>query len=706
MSLSVFFYKASKLSIADLFYRIFYRINYKIRFSIQRYKDNLFGTALTDRMFKNKLSYEELSEVVVKLRDWEKSGLGIYTNHMPDESWVGWETVNQKNKETFNHQFDLLGSGLVNISYKTIAKGFCDVKYEMLSAQCHAGNTKSKIIDALGVEHNYLSNYEPIDWMLDFKSGYRWKEQDWYMDARIGLDPGADIKVPWELSRFYHLPRMALEYQKTKNEDISQECILQITDWIVSNPLRYGVNWRVSMEVGIRACNWLLTFDMLRHSHHLNDKFLLLFSKSLFQHMEHILKNQECVSGVQANNHYMANLLGLIYLGLCCPWLPNIKTWLPDVIEKFLYQTQTQFLEDGGNFECSTQYHRLVLEMVIHITILLEKKTLDVGLNESSFTTSKYKKSNKHVEMLAKAICFTKALQKKNGRVPQFGDNDSGRIFNILPPDSDKDHRHLVAVGESIFYEQQADMVNNPWHEEALIFNMNSFYDESYLKKKVNEEGFFHYKQSGISILKTNKLYFAFIEHNAGSGHAHNDLFSFELQVMGQDFIVDGGSYCYTASPKLRKKFRSSFYHNTLCDVRHEQSIETGLFELFPMAIPKIEVVNNICVRGCHDAYGAQHCREFKVKNNSVIINDTYVGGGTCNLNLAPGVSWEKTPEGIMLTSSDISIKLVLVNFTDVKEMPGCYSSQYGVREKNEMLVLSRGADKTQLIFECIDGSM
>ena len=106
MSLSVFFYKASKLSIADLFYRIFYRINYKIRFSIQRYKDNLFGTALTDRMFKNKLSYEELSEVVVKLRDWEKSGLGIYTNHMPDESWVGWETVNQKNKETFNHQFD------------------------------------------------------------------------------------------------------------------------------------------------------------------------------------------------------------------------------------------------------------------------------------------------------------------------------------------------------------------------------------------------------------------------------------------------------------------------------------------------------------------------------------------------------------------------------------------------------------------------
>jgi hypothetical protein len=708
MSPSVFFHKLSKLSVADLFNRIFYRIDNKLRFGLQRYKDNLFGTDFTDRMLKNKFSCENLSDVVRKLRDWEKTGLGIYTNHIPGESWVGWDVVSKKNKETFDHQFDLLGSGLVKVNYTTIATGFCDTRYEMSPCQSYAENVKSKIISALGMKHDCLSHYEPIDWMLDFKSGYRWNDQDWYMDARIALDPGADIKVPWELSRFYHLPRMGLEYQKTKNEDIAQECIVQITDWIVSNPLRYGVNWRVSMEVGIRVCNWLLTFDMIRQSHHLSDKFLLLFSKSLFQHMEHILKNQECVSGVQANNHYMANLLGLVYLGLCCPWLPNIKDWLPDIIEKFLYQTQMQFFEDGGNFEYSTQYHRLVLEMVIHMTILLEKKSFTVLTNKpltnSSFIPEMYKKSNGHIEKLAKAICFTKALQKKNGYVPQFGDNDSGRVFNILPPESDKDHRHVVAVGESIFYGRLPGAANNPWHDEALMFNTNSFYDKSYLTTKITDGEIYRYKNSGISILKTNKLYFAFIEHNAGRGHAHNDLFSFELQMMGRDFIVDGGSYCYTASPKLRKQFRSSFYHNTLCDFGHEQSLEAGLFELFPMAFPAIEVVNNKCIRGCHDAYGLQHCREFKVNNNSIIINDTYAGGGTCNLNLAPGVRWDKSLDGIILTNSNVSIKLTLVNFTDVKAVRGCYSRQYGVREENELLVLSRSPGKTQLMFECIDG--
>ena len=43
---------------------------------------------------------------------------------------------------------------------------------------------------------------------------------------------------------------------------------------------------------------------------------------------------------------------------------------------------------------------------------------------------------------------------------------------------------------------------------------------------------------------------------NGNGGHNHNDKLSFELNIFGQDFIVDGGCPFYTNSPDLRNSFR------------------------------------------------------------------------------------------------------------------------------------------------------
>ena len=56
------------------------------------------------------------------------------------------------------------------------------------------------------------SGYEPIDWQLDFKSGFRWSESDWYKQIPFftpDISRGVDIKVPWELARMQHLPLLA-----------------------------------------------------------------------------------------------------------------------------------------------------------------------------------------------------------------------------------------------------------------------------------------------------------------------------------------------------------------------------------------------------------------------------------------------------------------------------------------------------------------
>jgi len=69
-----------------------------------------------------------------------------------------------------------------------------------------------KIIELISPDYNL------IDWQLDFRSGYRWSEKFESNKIKIGNVKGADIKVPWELARFQHLPLLALFY--SQNPDL------------------------------------------------------------------------------------------------------------------------------------------------------------------------------------------------------------------------------------------------------------------------------------------------------------------------------------------------------------------------------------------------------------------------------------------------------------------------------------------------------
>jgi hypothetical protein len=52
------------------------------------------------------------------------------------------------------------------------------------------------------------THYIPVDWQLDFKSGYRWSEETWYLNILSGHKAGVDIKSRgnWQMQ---HLPSLA-----------------------------------------------------------------------------------------------------------------------------------------------------------------------------------------------------------------------------------------------------------------------------------------------------------------------------------------------------------------------------------------------------------------------------------------------------------------------------------------------------------------
>ena len=241
------------------------------------------------------------------------------------------ENILKEAEQILEHKFDLLGSGEINLGKK-------------------------------------------IRWNEDFKSGFVWKNQ-FYKDVKIvDLNNNADVKVPWELSRFQHLFTLGKAYWITNDKKYYLECKKEIEDWIAENPVYMSVNWTCAMDVAIRAVNWIFFYFHFKELIDNDKEFLKKFNNSLYNHGKFIFLNLE--KGIKfSNNHYLSDLVGLFYLGIYFNKLKSneVKRWLNFSKKELEKEMFIQNNEDGSNYESSTSYHRLVTELMFFPVILGEK---------------------------------------------------------------------------------------------------------------------------------------------------------------------------------------------------------------------------------------------------------------------------------------------------------------------------------------------
>jgi len=393
-----------------------------------------------------------------------------------------WEWLKDLSRSYLNHCFDLLGSGPLRVYHGMICRGLEGHRFETgekvradrkgfwLEGRINPANLEeSKSIWGL-IDEDYC----PIDWHLDFKSGYRWREDTWYKDIKYGHLLGVDVKVPWELARMQHLPQLAWAYALAQleiegfedPERYKREFRNQVLDFISTNPPRWGVNWVCTMDVAIRAANWLMAYDLFTSfGAQFDEEFDKVFLRSVYEHGLHIINNLEWGESIRSN-HYLANITGLLFVASYLPCTPETDAWLAFAVQELIKEVALQFYQDGGNFEASTSYHRLAAEMVVYATALVlglpyEKlqalKNYDhtmikvkPGLAPSPLPHYRILKKNDskaenlnqklespfpywYFERLEKMAEFTMHITKPNNRIPQIGDNDSGRFFKFQP---------------------------------------------------------------------------------------------------------------------------------------------------------------------------------------------------------------------------------------------------------------------------------
>lgn len=405
------------------------------------------------------------------------------------------------------HRFDLLGSGWVKVVYSCECLGFGGYRYEAprypqsdssgewLSSRINGAN----LGEAQRIWRLVDPGYEPIDWQLDFKSGYRWGESTWYLDIAIPSDhPGADIKVPWELARCQHLPQLALAYAAGAHgllEDKERyvwEFRNQVLDFLANNPPGFGVNWCCTMDVAIRITNWLIAYDVFVASGAQFDAdFEELLCRSTREHALHITGNLEW-SESGRSNHYLSNVVGLLAVSVYLPRTLETDAWSGWALRELVLEVEGQFDADGCNREGSTSYHRLSAEMAIYGTAFACRL---LHSRASAVTAGMRRVPNlsgwggRPQPVLARVVqelstrdlpewfwCrlygmgrFVAAISKPNGCMPQVGDNDSGRFLKILPNGVVLDHRHLLGALATFFDNEELPVFDPSHRLEADI---------------------------------------------------------------------------------------------------------------------------------------------------------------------------------------------------------------------------------------------
>lgn len=511
-----------------------------------------------------------------------------------------------------NHEFDLLGSGWAAVHYGINCAGVdnhhysphskvqSDTQGAWLDNHINKANlSHSKYIwQQIATGPNAHSTYQPIDWQLDFKSGYRWGAQTHVNAIPYGHKPGVDIKIPWELSRLQHLPVLALEAEN--QEHVINEVRAQILDFVALNPPRYGVNWRCPMDVAIRIVNLVMTQNLLGK---LDDGYEIILANAIQAHVDYVLAHLEW-SEEARGNHYFSNILGLLFGASALEKTPRNKAILAFSIQEFFIEADRQFLDDGTSFEGSTGYHRLSAEMLYWGCALILGLDGDVSqydpkpirvrppfkANAIRVENNKVVIPDKVIDTCVKSAQFIADTTLPNGLSIKIGDYDSGRLLKLFPPIENNteiilDHSPALSLAKALFEPVETGdgailcaLSQNRFLSKVPIEAQNIASQSLKLNSVDKVKTVFSitipdhmetsfYPDFGLYIWKAKDFMLTVRCYSDRGlhewGHFHDDNLAITLFAGDEVLIADPGTYLYTSMPEERKAYQAATAHFT-----------------------------------------------------------------------------------------------------------------------------------------------
>ncbi|TMK52959.1 MAG: hypothetical protein E6G66_03220 [Actinobacteria bacterium] len=408
----------------------------------------------------------------------------------------------------------------------------------------------------------------PIDWHRDPISGLRWELRHHSTIDYLDLDRPSDVRIVWELSRCHQWVTLGQAYWLTGSERYAAEFVAQWESWMDANPPGFGVNWTCAMEAAIRAVNWLWAIALFVEAPAFNEAAQRRFLAALADHARFILQNLEI--GPRPGNHYLTDGLGLLALGMVLREVRGSDRWLERGWRIVWGEVTRQITTDGVDYEHAIGYHGYVLHCLLVAASLCTRN----GLMPPAAALT----------LVERMLEFTMAYTRPDGTFPAIGDADDGSPIDLGSREP-RSHRALLAVGATLFGRSDFKAAATGFGATSLWWlgpaGLSTYAAIPDTAEPVRSRGFQH---GGFFVMRGEGRHLVVSGFEDGpASHLHHDLLSFECWADGTAYVLDPGTYTYTASAEWRNRFRSTACHNTVMVDGCEQTRLLDDPNLFPV---------------------------------------------------------------------------------------------------------------------------
>ncbi|WP_456427571.1 heparinase II/III family protein [Rhodocaloribacter sp.] len=368
---------------------------------------------------------------------------------------------------------------------------------------------------------------------------------------------------------------------------------------------------------------------------------------SLYRQAAFLFRNLETYIG---GNHLLENARALVVAGLFFEGQGEAPRWLAKGLDLYRRETREQILPDGGHYERSPMYHALMLEGYLDVLNVLPHDHPDrVWLLETA-------------KRMGDALA---TMTHPDGRLALFNDAT-----------------HEIALSP-----------------EALTRYLHALTGHTpRARVSLPDTGYFTHRDEEICLIIDGGP----VGPDHLLAHAHADVFSYELAVGGERFVVDSGVFEYPAGP-MRAYVRSTEAHNTVCIDGLDQVECWDSFRVArrfaPEAITFEQSDGATRFEGTFGGYarligdGLRHHRQVRVEpgRRRITVRDRVEGRGRhrveSRIHLHPSVTVTPEDDGFMLRRGDATCRIV-VEAGAVQVTEGWHCPRFGVCERNPVLVL------------------
>lgn len=397
--------------------------------------------------------------------------------------------------------------------------------------------------------------------------------EDWFRDPDTGIfaparvytfdiatrDPAVvgNLKFLLESSRLQHVTVLAAAYWLTGRNEFAEAAATQLQSWWNANPFLTGVHWTSGIEVGLRLVSFVWTRRLLAGWPHAATLFenSELAREQIYHHQQYLASLPS--RGSSANNHLIAELVGLYVSATAFPWFGISSRWAESAARRLAAEAKLQTFGDGISREQASEYHGFVLElfMVAAVEALAVEQSFDPSF---------------HV-IIARMADAWAAMLDVQLRPPRQGDSDDAYALLLGPPDRGRRGASLLAAAATL-------VGSSPWWPQVKPDIRSTLFAALCGERAKTTNGRPSrrpnlFPDAGMALLRDlesrpDELWCRCDHGPHGylsiAAHAHTDALSIELRHGGIDVLADPGTYCYMTEPGIRRYFRSTIGHNTL----------------------------------------------------------------------------------------------------------------------------------------------